>query len=250
MELTSREFWSGYWRNKSDEFKLPIQSEYLFTPLFRKEIENMKPSNAVELGGFPGTFSIYLNKYFQLPTTLVDYFIDDELLHQFMEANDLKSGDLTWKEADILTEGLLHDTYDFVFSIGLIEHFEDTTQILRSHVKYVRIGGSLLIVLPNFRGINGWFQRNFDIENYNKHYIQCMDPQLLKQELKNLGCTNIEAGYFAKFSIWLENYKLQPVWAKALFKATWTMGKILSKIVPMDSKLFSPYIQIRAELPA
>ncbi len=66
----------------------------------------MKPKNAVELAGFPGTFFIHLKKYFQLPTTLVDYFIDDELLRQFMEANDLKSDELTWKEADILTEGL------------------------------------------------------------------------------------------------------------------------------------------------
>ncbi len=75
-----------------------------------------------------------------------------------------------------------------------------------------------------------------------------MDPNLLKHEIKNLGCTNIEAGYFAKFSISLENYNTQPVWVKALFKATWTMGKIISKILPIDSKLFSPYIQIRAQV--
>lgn len=52
-----------------------------------------------------------------------------------------------------------------------------------------------------------------------------------------------------KFSIWLENFNTQPAWVKALFKSTWTMGKIISKILPIDSKLFSPYIQIRAQVP-
>jgi len=73
---------------------------------------------------------------------------------------------------------------------------------------------------------------------------------VLAIEPKNLGFTVIDARNFVTFYIWMENYTMHPAWVKALINTTLTMGKILSKIVPMDSKLFSPYIQIRAELPA
>ena len=248
MELTTRKFWSDYWHSKIEEFSKPVKKDYIFTPLFREMLAGQGYNSACELGGFPGTFSIHVQRDLGLQCSLVDYFIDENLLHQFLKANNLPEGALDWKEADILTNEPAHQTYDFVFSIGLIEHFEDTRQILKAHLKYVKPGGRLLIILPNFTGINGWFQRKFDKENYDKHYIPCMNPELLKNTLGELDGKQVQGGFLGNFSIWLENYQTQPLWAKALFKLSWFCGKTLSKIFKLNNKTTAPYIWVACDM--
>jgi SAM-dependent methyltransferase len=248
MELTTRKFWSDYWHSKSEEFEKPVKTEYIFTPLFRNMLAGKGFSDACELGGFPGTFSIHVQRDLGLPCSLVDYFIDDALLHRFLKANDLAEDALAWKEADILINEPAHQTYDFVFSIGLIEHFENTKAILQAHIKYVKPGGRLLIILPNFTGINGWFQRSFDKENYDKHFIPCMNPELLKNTLAELGGKQVQGGFLGNFSIWLENYPSQPAWVKLFFKASWFAGKVFTKMFGLNNKTTAPYIWVACDL--
>ncbi|MEK0421783.1 MAG: hypothetical protein RLZZ161_1634 [Bacteroidota bacterium] len=248
MELTTRKFWSDYWHSKIEEFEKPVRTEYVFTPLFRQVISAGSFHNACELGGFPGTFSIHVQRDLGLPCSLVDYFIDESLLHRFLSANQLAKDALEWKEADILAAEPAHQTFDFVFSIGLIEHFEDTQAILKAHVKYVKSGGRLFLILPNFTGINGWFQRRFDKDNYVKHYIPCMNPEMLKNTLSELGGKQVQGGYWGNFSIWLENYNAQPARVKFFFKISWFTGKILSKLFGLKGKTTSPYIWVACDL--
>jgi SAM-dependent methyltransferase len=248
MELTDRAFWSNYWRNKKELYEQPVRSEYLFTPLFGQHIQKYKPQSAVELGGFPGTFSVHLHQKFKVKTTLVDYFIDEELLQGFFRANGIQENELHWKEADVLSSEPVHERFDLVFSIGLIEHFENTGSILYAHRRYLNDNGSMLIILPNFKGLNGWFQRVFDRENYDKHFIQCMNPELLSLEFKKLGFNQVESHYFGGFTIWLENYTSQNVLVKGFFKAIWILGKIVSKVLPIKGKWFSPYIYVSGKL--
>jgi 2-polyprenyl-3-methyl-5-hydroxy-6-metoxy-1,4-benzoquinol methylase len=61
------------------------------------------------------------------------------------------------------------------FPFGLIEHFNDTKFIIGEHLKFLKPGGTLFITLPNFKSVNGWVQRSFDKENYDKHNINSMD---------------------------------------------------------------------------
>lgn len=248
MELTTRKFWSDYWNSKMEEFEKPVKSEYIFTPLFREVLSGKGFKDACELGGFPGTFSIHIQRDLGVPCSLVDYFIDDKLLKRFLTANRLPDQALTWKETDILVDEPAHQTFDFVFSIGLIEHFEDTHQILKAHLKYIKPGGRLLIILPNFTGINGWFQRNFDKENYDKHFIPCMNPELLKTILNDLGGKQVKGGFWGNFSIWLENYPTQPFWVKTFFKFTWFGGKIIAKIFNLNNKTTAPYIWVSCDV--
>lgn len=248
MELTTRKFWSDYWYSKIEEFEKPVASNYMFTPLFRNLIEGKNFKNACELGGFPGTFSIHVQRDLSLPCCLIDYFIDSTLFEKFLQANQLPSNAIEWKEEDILSTPTAEKTFDFIFSIGLIEHFEDTKTVISAHIKYINEGGRLFILIPNFTGINGWFQRKFDIENYKKHYIPCMDPNYLKSILKELGCKNIQGGYWGNFTIWLENYSSQNLLSKLFFKASWVMGKVISKIIPVNAKTTSPYIWVAADM--
>ena len=242
--LTDRSFWKSFWESRKGLiFKL--KPTYVFGDILGGIIKEKGIKNAIELGGFPGYYAIYLKKYQQLNTTLLDYFIHPELVNQLLAANDLKPGDINIVEADLFTYQPANK-FDLVLSFGLIEHFNDTKFIINEHLKFLKPGGTLFITLPNFKSVNGWVQRNFDKENYDKHNINSMDLDLLKAVCKDLGLKDIEAYYHGKFSVWLENKSEQTGIAKTLVKAIWLAGKIFTKVVPVDTKALSPYIVVKA----
>ena len=244
QNLTDRPFWKAFWESRKGLI-FYIKPNYIFGDILAKLIAEKKIKTAIELGGFPGYYSAYLKKYQHLDTTLFDYFIHEGLINQLLEKNDLKPGDINIIEADLFkykTEQL----YDMVLSFGLIEHFNDTQSIIETHLQFLKPGGVLFITLPNFKGVNGWVQRKFDRDNYDKHNINSMDLALLANACKALGLKEVEAYYHGKFTVWLENKSEQSSIAKAIVKTIWFAGKIATKLVPVESKSLSPYIVLKA----
>jgi len=244
QNLTDRSFWKSFWESRIGLI-FYLKPNYIFGDILAKLIAEKKLKTAIELGGFPGYYATYLKKYQKLDTTLFDYFIDEGLINKLLEKNGLQPGDINIIEADLF-EYKIEKQYDLVMSFGLIEHFNDTKAIITAHLPFLKPGGVLFITLPNFNSVNGWVQRNFDRENYDKHNINCMDPQLLADYCKQLGLTEIESYYHGKFSVWLENKSEQSSIAKILVKTIWFAGKIVTKIIPIESKALSPYIVVKA----
>lgn len=244
QNLTDRAFWKSFWESKKDLI-FHIKSNYVFGDILAKLIAEKNIKTAIELGGFPGYYATYLKKYQHLETTLFDYYIHDELINRLLEKNGLKPGDIKIIEADLFTYQPAK-LYDMVLSFGLIEHFNDTKAIIETHLQFLKPGGVLFITLPNFKGVNGWVQRKFDRDNYDKHNIDSMNPQLLAGYCRALGLTEIEAYYHGRFSTWLENSSQQNGAAKALVKTIWLAGKVLTKVIPFESKALSPYIVLKA----
>lgn len=243
--LTNREFWVNYWENKQGIIQY-IPANFLFHRVFKKYIEKYNIKSAIELGGFPGYYSVFLKKHFGLKTTLMDYFIHPEIINKLINKNNLDENAIEIIEADLF-KIKAENTYDLVFSCGLIEHFSDTSDIINRHIQFLKPNGTLLITLPNFTGINGWVQRKFDPENYSKHYIQCMELNYLKDVMQSLNLEIVEITYYGKFSVWLENYTKQNLVIKVFLKLVWIVGKIFTKLIPIESKLLSPYILIVAK---
>jgi SAM-dependent methyltransferase len=244
--LTDRSFWQSFWESRKGLiFKL--KANYVFGDILARLIQEKGIKNAIELGGFPGYYAIYLNKFQRLKTTLLDYFIHPGLVNKLLAANDLKAGDIDIIEADLFTYQPA-EKYDLVLSFGLIEHFNDTKFIINEHLKFLKPGGTLFITLPNFKSVNGWVQKSFDKENYDKHNVDSMDIKLLKDTCNNLGLSDIEVYYHGKFSVWLENKSEQKAISKAVVKAIWVAGKVFTKLVPVNSKALSPYIVVKATM--
>jgi len=55
----------------------------------------------------------------------------------------------------------------------------------------------------------------------------------------------VESYYHGKFTVWLENRARQSAMVKALVKTIWLTGKVFTKIVPVESKVLSPYIVVK-----
>ncbi|MES2808432.1 MAG: methyltransferase domain-containing protein [Bacteroidota bacterium] len=241
--LTDRSFWKAFWESRIGLI-FNIKRDYIFGDILGKLKAKQNAKSAIELGGFPGYYAVYLKKYENMDTTLFDYFIHQGLINELLEVNGLKEGDINIIEADLFTYQP-EKQYDMVTSFGLIEHFKDTKAIIETHLPFLNNDGVLFITLPNFKSINGWVQRKFDVENYNKHYIECMDPALLAGIFKELGLKQVESYYYGKFSMWLENKGTQSALAKAFVKGLWFTGKVVTKIFPFESKALSPYIVVK-----
>lgn len=245
--LTDRNFWISFWESKKDLI-FDIKPDYVFGDLLAELIRKNNIKSAVELGGFPGSYSIYLKKYYDLDTTLFDYFIHPEIIEQLLKKNRLQKGDIQIIEGDLFSYEP-EPSFDLVLSLGLIEHFKDMNDIIGRHLKFLKPGGTLFIAIPNFKSINGWVQKQFDKENYDKHNIDCMDPALLLGVAYELGLTNIRSGYYGKFTVWLENKEHQSNLTKAFINSIWLAGKLVTKILPVESKALSPYIILQANKP-
>ena len=243
--LTDRDFWVKYWESKTD-LSVTIPENYLFHQQLKEIAKQNQVKTAIELGGFPGYYAVFLKKYLKLDVTLLDYFVHEPITHQLLKANGLAKDDIHIIETDLFNYEPAQQ-YDLVLSCGLIEHFNDTEDIIRRHISFLKPGGTLFITLPNFKAVNGWFQKNFDKENYDKHNINCMDPKLLKQIVEKEGLKVLNASYFGKFSIWLENEQEKSTGVRLFKKTSWLIGKVFTKIFPFDCKQLSPYIVIEAK---
>ncbi|MDB5121090.1 MAG: Cyclopropane fatty-acyl-phospholipid synthase [Sphingobacteriales bacterium] len=244
-ELTDREFWTNYWESKTD-LAIEIDNDYLFHKQLETIVKRDKISTAIELGGFPGYYTIFLKKYLGVSSTLFDYFVHTDILKKVLAKNQLNIDEISVIESDLFTYQSTKN-YDLVLSCGLIEHFQDTKDIIKRHIQFLKPGGTLFITLPNFRSVNGWVQRNFDLENYGKHNIDCMDPALLSKICTELGLKVKQAGYWGRYSVWLENKSQKSMLTKVFIKTIWYAGKIFTKVIPIESRLLSPYIIIEAK---
>lgn len=242
--LTDRSFWSNYWESKSG-LAFPVGRNYLFHQQLSGIIAENRPQNAIELGGFPGYYAIFLKKHFNINSTLLDYFVHPGILKDVLHANSLASGDIRVIEADLFNYES-NQQYDLVLSCGLIEHFHDTKDIIARHLSLLKPGGQLFITLPNFRGVNGWVQKKFDPENYEKHNISSMDIDLLRSVAGELELKDIKVNYFGGFSLWLENKDQVSPFTRAFLKSLWLAGKLLTKTLRFESKQLSPYIVLHA----
>lgn len=243
-QLTDREFWVNYWESKKD-LAFIVPSDYTFYQLIHQIVNERKITSAIELGGFPGYYGIFLKKYHHIKVSLLDYFVHPKILKDVLAINNLSESEVEIIETDLFTYQP-QKKYDLVLSCGLIEHFKDTKDIITKHVPFLNDEGTLLITLPNFKGVNGWVQKKFDRYNFNKHYLDCMNPDFLAETAKDLGLKNVEAFYYGKFSTWLENKEEKSGLTKFFVKLIWYVGKITTKVIPFESKALSPYIVLKA----
>jgi len=235
--LTDRQFWSEYWKTH------PIVkvSRHVFFLDLVKDL-NGKGKRFIELGGFPGYHCVFFHKYLGYDVSLLDYYINREIIARVEEINGLRSGTIKVIEADVFN---LHSSekYDLVFSAGLVEHFQDIPLIIQRHTELTSDEGTVLILIPNFLGINGMVQRLFDKENLKKHNLECMKLEKLKQILsayKN-SFDEIQIFYYGKPMIWLEQK------GKNFLPRLIKLISLFIGLLPFRGKWFSPYICIRMD---
>ncbi|MDR0733161.1 MAG: class I SAM-dependent methyltransferase [Dysgonamonadaceae bacterium] len=196
----------------------------------------------IEIGGFPGTMSIYFHKKYNCNVSLLDFYIDKEMVGKMEQTNDIPKETIECIACDFFDFAPAR-LYDIVFSYGFIEHFNDTRDIIQRHVDLLAQNGHLLIVLPNFLGLNGWIQRLFDRESYVAHNLQSMELIRLREIMKGFNLNDVKIEYTGKSMVWLEAKPTIP----RIIRLSVKMFSYMLKLFPVRCRLLSPYIVISAD---
>lgn len=103
-------------------------------------------------------------------------------------------GDIHCRDAFALEENQdLVGRFDLVYSMGVMEHYDDPISRLRVLARYLRPGGRILTTVPNLGGVNWLLQRLADLERLEMHVIY--DSKQLARVHEASGFETIAAGY-------------------------------------------------------
>ena len=100
---------------------------------------------------------------------------------------------------DLFQSSLHQGCFDLVFSSGLIEHFDETRVVVAEHVRLIKPGGRLVVIVPNFLGAQGALVRRLAPPLWRIH--QRLTPHDLARVFQALGLREIHSGYIGSFFI-------------------------------------------------
>lgn len=226
-----------------------IPEDYSFSEVLKRVASLAGNSGkSIEVGGFPGSFSIYLAKHCGMDATLIDYYIDRNVIDSLLQINELPVNSLQVIEADVF-EYEAACRFDIVCSFGFIEHFDNLDLVLSNHLKLLKPGALLLVTLPNFRGVNGLLQKIFDPGNLALHNLNFMDVSVLKNTLHRLGMQDIEVEYYPSAQVWLEGLRDRNFFVRAVVRIVGQLVSLLARAFGSKSQWFSSSIVAVAKKP-
>ncbi|HWN10330.1 MAG TPA: class I SAM-dependent methyltransferase [Pyrinomonadaceae bacterium] len=213
-DIAGKEHWDGIY-----EAAAPVQAEWLpwsygeqaIEHALLSEIKRLKPQNLLEVGCGDSTWLPHLARKTGLKVTGVDYSQEGcDLARQRLRANNIEGTILC---ADILrVEPEAVGQFDFVFSLGLVEHFSDLEGILQALLKFVRPGGVLFTEVPNLRSIHGLMVWSWQPALMAKHEL--ISRRRMARAYQAVGLENITARYLGLFSLNIVAWEIYARWPK------------------------------------
>lgn len=235
--ITTHTDWQNYWTNYRFD-KIP---DKVVKVVFEKFMPLLKSGKSfIEIGGFPGIHAVYFYRHGIPDVTILDFYMDTDIVHKLEKTNHVPENTIKCITTDFFSFSS-DKKYDIVFSSGFVEHFQNTHDVIRRHVDLLSENGQLLILIPNFLGLNGRIQRRFDKDNLNVHNLRSMEMHYLQKIMQPFGLKDIRIEYIGKPMLWLE--------PKPENRDKQKIVKLLSyavKLFPLKGRLLSPFISIYA----
>ena len=173
--LTERSYWDDHW----ERITLPAEVSRLDgTPLIAAEIdifERFLPHRSLsilEIGGAPGQYLAYFYRHFGYTVSSLDY--SPSGCEKTRENFKLLNIPGTVYQQDLFGDLSHLPQFDVVYSMGLVEHFEELSGVVGKHVELLRPGGLLVIGMPNLRGINRFFLERLAPDMLGNHNLDSM----------------------------------------------------------------------------
>jgi 2-polyprenyl-3-methyl-5-hydroxy-6-metoxy-1,4-benzoquinol methylase len=263
IDKAGEKYWTSVWNESDlpeaihpDSGKLQnfviTKIHHAFSAFF--ESHNPKGKSIIEIGCGNSVWLPYLHKSFGLDVHGLDYSAlgcekTRTILKREGVTGRITEGDLFNPPIDLIGK------FDFVISLGVVEHFTDTSGTLEKMKSFLKPGGIMITEIPNLTGLNGLLLKHTDIEIYNIH------KPSNKQELSNY---HSEAGmkildsYYLDVASLLINYNSSPElrflllkkafvgFISRLLKITWLWERITGISFPR-TKFFSPFVFVYAQ---
>ena len=131
-------------------------------------------------------------------------------------------------------------SFDVVYSLGVIEHFDDPGPLIEKHLLLAKVGGLVLIVVPNYAGLYGRLQRHFDPENLDIHNLDVMTPEKLRRLAPPRLARDPVAYRYGRLSPWIIHF--QSKWPAPLAKGLSYALNALGVVQPFDVSALCPLV--------
>lgn len=173
MELTEVEFWNRYWEGCALPNTVDVNFSFdrCLSNALRTELVGVK-GEVLEVGCAPGKWLAFMAAEFGLKPSGIEYSPagmkatakNFQILG--LPLGDIHTGDFFKIEPS--------RQYDVVMSFGFIEHFTDADSVVERHLQWLKPGGTLILGVPNFRGIYYFLQKILDQGILDKHNLDVM----------------------------------------------------------------------------
>jgi 2-polyprenyl-3-methyl-5-hydroxy-6-metoxy-1,4-benzoquinol methylase len=238
---TTNEYWNSLYSGQTD-LSLPSKFSVGSRNLHRLFRQYVRPGMQVlEIGCAPGKQLAYMGKYLGAAIAGLDYSENGiELSHRLLHKLNIE-GDLRCE--DIFFTSFRPESFDLVYSLGVIEHFDDPRNIVRRHIELLKPMGISLIIVPNYGGIYGRLQKYFDPGNLTIHNTAIMRPTII-EKLAPVDL-NLDAVAFpyGRMSPWLLN--MDRKWPAIFALMANYLVNFGGLIQPVDIQSICPMIVLR-----
>ena len=190
----------------------------------------VKPGDRfLEIGCAPGKILSWVGAKLGATVAGVDYSPRGVVLtRQLMRAVGVNA-DI--REEDIFQTTFPPESFDVVYSAGVIEHFEDPRVIVARHLQLTRPGGTTLITVPNFSGVHARVMYRFDPEGYKIHNLEIMSLAGLRSLVSPSPIYHVNANFEGRFSI--SRYGIEKRLPRVLYNALFAAANLIGLLQPM-----------------
>ncbi|MGH9431951.1 MAG: class I SAM-dependent methyltransferase [Terriglobia bacterium] len=194
--LTTVDYWEkSVWKNQRPrQLVLYRDCDFERVRLLRR-IAPGRNARVLEVGAGGSLILPYLAKREGFRVTGIDYSSGGcRLLAENFRVLGA-SGDIVCD--DFLQSSIRSGQFDLVYSLGLIEHFDDLQSVVRAHLNFVKPGGMLLTASPNLQGFYGTMLRRLAPALLARHRI--FGPAELRDAFRSAGAETVQTGYLGTF---------------------------------------------------
>jgi cyclopropane fatty-acyl-phospholipid synthase-like methyltransferase len=152
--LTSKAYWDGHWEQISNPTIRSNATDPLAFSIinaFSKTLPLARIKRAIEVGGASGGYLAYFTRKFGWDAHVLD--VSSSGCRRAIENFQRQRLPVTVHNIDLFKADGSLGKFDLVYSLGLIEHFENVGLVIRAHAKFVESGGYLVFGVPNFMGV-------------------------------------------------------------------------------------------------
>lgn len=263
IDKAGEKYWTSVWSDSDLAEAIRPHStrlnDFVYTKLHQAFAEFFKTRNAkgksiIEIGCGNSVWLPYFSKEFGLAVSGLDYSAlgcekTKAILKRENVEGNIVEGDLFNPPAELLGK------FDFVVSLGVVEHFTDTAGTLEKMKLFLKPGGVMITEIPNLTGLNGMVLKHTDIEIYNIHKPSTKEELVRYHEEAGM---KVVSSFYLDVASMLINYNSSPtlrfLWLKKLLVSTlsrklklfWLLEKYLGIGFPR-TRFYSPFIFVFAE---
>jgi 2-polyprenyl-3-methyl-5-hydroxy-6-metoxy-1,4-benzoquinol methylase len=255
--LTDLEYWKASWnrsnvprpvdlRDGSLRNRATLALHAYFSSILAPGLKS--DCSLIELGCAYSKWLPYFARHWGFRITGLDYLapgceISRRMLREAGVSGEVVDGDIFNPPPELL------DRFDVVCSMGLVEHFEDTSAAVAACAAFAKPGGLVITIVPNLTGMIGHLQRALDRQVYEKHVA--LGPEQLRAAHETAGLSVVGCGYLLSTNLAIVNPGLRP---RALNKivrggliAATLLVWLMERVRPAPpSRLMSAYVTCAA----